>query len=62
VIRHPDHYPRGGVFLWSHHEKTVIIDQKIAFVGGIDLWFGRWDDDLMRIILLLLKDNLSHYY
>ena len=48
VIRHPDHYHRGGVFLWSHHEKTVIIDQKIAFVGGIDLCFGRWDDDFMR--------------
>ena len=48
VIRHPDHGPRGGVFLWSHHEKTVVIDQKIAFVGGIDLCFGRWDDDFMR--------------
>jgi phospholipase D1/2 len=49
VIRHPDHYPGGGgVFLWSHHEKTVIIDQKIAFVGGIDLCFGRWDDEFMR--------------
>jgi phosphatidylserine/phosphatidylglycerophosphate/cardiolipin synthase-like enzyme len=48
VIRHPDHYPSSGVFLWSHHEKTVIIDQKIAFVGGIDLCFGRWDDEYMR--------------
>jgi len=48
VIRHPDHYPSGGVFLWSHHEKLVIIDQKVAFVGGIDLCFGRWDDDYMR--------------
>ena len=48
VIRHPDHYPSGGVFLWSHHEKLVIIDQKIAFVGGIDLCFGRWDDEFMR--------------
>jgi phospholipase D1/2 len=48
VIRHPDHYPSSGVFLWSHHEKTVIIDQKIAFVGGIDLCFGRWDDEHMR--------------
>ncbi|UJR16391.1 hypothetical protein I4U23_003294 [Adineta vaga] len=50
VIRHPDHYPSGGVFLWSHHEKLVIIDQKIAFVGGIDLCFGRWDDDFMRLV------------
>ncbi|CAF0891625.1 unnamed protein product [Adineta steineri] len=50
VIRHPDHYPSGGVFLWSHHEKLVIIDQKIAFVGGIDLCFGRWDDEFMRLV------------
>ncbi|CAF1188578.1 unnamed protein product [Rotaria sordida] len=50
VIRHPDHHPKGGVFLWSHHEKLVVIDQKIAFVGGIDLCYGRWDDDFMRLV------------
>ncbi|CAF1516160.1 unnamed protein product, partial [Didymodactylos carnosus] len=50
VIRHPNHYPAGGVFLWSHHEKMVIIDQKIAFIGGIDLCFGRWDDEFMRLV------------
>lgn len=43
VLRHPDAV-RGGPLLWSHHEKLVIIDQKVAFVGGIDLCFGRWDD------------------
>ncbi|CAF3487840.1 unnamed protein product [Rotaria socialis] len=50
VIRHPDHYPNGGVLFWSHHEKMVVIDQKIAFVGGIDLCYGRWDDDFMRLV------------
>jgi phospholipase D1/2 len=50
VIRHPDHYRSSGVFLWSHHEKLVVIDQKIAFVGGIDLCFGRWDDEFMRLV------------
>ena len=38
VLRHPD-----GINLWSHHEKSVIIDQRIAFLGGIDLCYGRWD-------------------
>ena len=28
---------------WSHHEKVVVVDRSIAFVGGIDLCFGRWD-------------------
>ncbi|UJR30086.1 hypothetical protein I4U23_017627 [Adineta vaga] len=50
VIRHPDHYPKGGVIFWSHHEKLVVIDQKIAFVGGIDLCYGRWDDEFMRLV------------
>lgn len=47
VLRHPEHTP-AGVFLWSHHEKCVVIDQSVAFLGGIDLCFGRWDDDAHR--------------
>jgi phospholipase D1/2 len=31
------------VFLFSHHQKTMIIDQKIGYVGGIDLCYGRYD-------------------
>jgi len=29
--------------MWSHHEKIVVIDQHIAFLGGLDLCLGRWD-------------------
>lgn len=43
VLRHPDH-AKAGVFLWAHHEKMVVVDQSYAFVGGIDLCYGRWDD------------------
>ncbi|CAF1160558.1 unnamed protein product, partial [Didymodactylos carnosus] len=51
IIRHPRHHVTSGMqLLWSHHEKCVIIDQKIAFIGGIDLCYGRWDDDLMRLV------------
>ncbi|GAA5809595.1 hypothetical protein MFLAVUS_003006 [Mucor flavus] len=42
VLRHPDHF-LGGTLFWSHHEKFVIVDNQIAFLGGIDLCFGRWD-------------------
>lgn len=34
---------RQNTFFWAHHEKLVIIDHMVAFVGGIDLCFGRWD-------------------
>ena len=33
----------SGSSWWSHHEKVVVVDRKLAFVGGIDLCFGRWD-------------------
>ena len=38
-IRHPDHAPLP--VMWAHHEKCVVIDQATAFLGGIDMCFGR---------------------
>jgi phospholipase D1/2 len=29
---------------FSHHQKQVVIDLKIAYVGGIDIAYGRFDD------------------
>lgn len=35
----------GGLGIgFSHHQKLVVIDQERAFVGGIDLAYGRRDD------------------
>lgn len=57
-MRHPDHVS-SVVFLWAHHEKIVAIDQTVAFVGGIDLAFGRWDDRQYRLtdLGLTAEDN-----
>ena len=38
------------LYLWSHHEKVCVIDQCVAFVGGIDLCANRYDDP--RYLLL----------
>ncbi len=44
-MRHPD---RTGAdvndYLWAHHEKVIVIDQTLAFVGGLDMCYGRWDN------------------
>jgi phospholipase D1/2 len=42
VQRSPNQF-RQNTFFWAHHEKLCIIDHTMAFVGGIDLCFGRWD-------------------
>ncbi|PGH23978.1 hypothetical protein AJ80_02040 [Polytolypa hystricis UAMH7299] len=47
VLRHPDHnvFENAGdmTFYWAHHEKFIVIDYELAFIGGLDLCFGRWD-------------------
>ena len=33
----------GTVMYWAHHEKLCLIDGETAFMGGLDLCYGRWD-------------------
>ncbi|OLL21743.1 Phospholipase D1 [Neolecta irregularis DAH-3] len=42
VQRSPSHL-RQQTFFWAHHDKICIIDYDIAFCGGLDLCYGRWD-------------------
>ena len=39
VFRLDGAHPRGA----SHHQKLVVIDDRLAFVGGLDLTRARWD-------------------
>ena len=47
VLRHPDHnvFENMGdmTFYWAHHEKFIVIDYHQAFIGGLDMCYGRWD-------------------
>lgn len=46
VMRHPDHTALEGMsvtLFWAHHEKMMLIDRRVGFMGGIDLCYGRWD-------------------
>ncbi|KAK0736139.1 hypothetical protein B0T21DRAFT_289344 [Apiosordaria backusii] len=47
IMRHPDHNVLENAadmtFYWAHHEKFIVIDYEMAFIGGLDLCFGRWD-------------------
>lgn len=47
VQRHPsralDVFNKDSIFFWAHHEKICVVDNEIAFIGGIDKCFGRYD-------------------
>lgn len=38
-----------GNLMFSHHQKSVVIDNRIAFGGGIDLAYGRRDDEAFAL-------------
>ncbi|KAL2187027.1 phospholipase D [Thermothelomyces heterothallicus CBS 203.75] len=42
-IQRSPHQFKKNQFFFAHHEKICIVDHDIAFIGGIDLCFGRWD-------------------
>ncbi|KAI9022223.1 hypothetical protein CLU79DRAFT_719197 [Phycomyces nitens] len=54
VQRHPsralDVLSKSNLLFWAHHEKICVVDNEIAFIGGIDLCFGRWDTPAHSLI------------
>jgi len=49
--------------LWSHHEKIVVVDRKIGFIGGLDLTFGRFDTSFHHVFLFyFIHFTLSHSF
>lgn len=43
VIRSPNQLLQQNALFWAHHEKLCVVDNVVAFNGGLDLCFGRWD-------------------
>lgn len=33
----------------SHHEKIVVVDHQVCFIGGLDLCFGRYDSSEHKV-------------
>ncbi|KAI8344256.1 hypothetical protein BC941DRAFT_408165 [Chlamydoabsidia padenii] len=53
VQRHPsralDILSNQGTLFYAHHEKICLIDGLVAFIGGLDLCFGRFDTARHRV-------------
>ena len=56
VLRHPNHALIEGTIFWTHHEKMLVIDQSLAFFGGLDLCYSRYDTREHRLV-----DNVKPY-
>ncbi len=48
VQRSPNQFKKNQ-FFFAHHEKICVVDHDMAFVGGVDLCFGRWDSPQHRL-------------
>ncbi|KAL1638403.1 Phospholipase D1 [Neofusicoccum ribis] len=42
-VQRSPHQIKKNQFFWAHHEKICVVDHTVAFCGGVDLCFGRWD-------------------
>lgn len=47
---------------FSHHQKQVVIDRKIAYIGGLDLYYGRYDDDTYDLVSGSESRNVNDRY
>lgn len=36
---------------YSHHQKFVVVDGQIAFIGGIDMTYGRWETPNFDVVV-----------
>jgi len=64
--RHPNieilAHPNIPVFFWSHHEKLIIVDQSIAFMGGLDLCYGRYEWPGYHVVDYFLDKETEVYH
>ena len=58
VTRYPSY---KDTILWSDHEKLVIIDNIIGYVGGLDLCWGRYDNNQHPIYEAPNPENIYEF-
>lgn len=62
---------KSSGFLWTHHQKSVILDEAIpdsdkfrvvAYVGGLDLCDGRWDTPKKSLFSTLFSEHKEDFH
>jgi phosphatidylserine/phosphatidylglycerophosphate/cardiolipin synthase-like enzyme len=47
---------------FAHHQKTIVVDGQIAFVGGMDLCYGRWCDGNFDVVIDPVLHRINDMY
>lgn len=47
---------------FSHHQKMIVVDGKVGFIGGIDVTYGRWDNGNFDVVADPLKHRINDMY
>jgi phospholipase D1/2 len=47
---------------YSHHQKFVVVDGKIGFIGGIDLANGRWETPSYDVVVDPIRFKVNEMY
>ncbi len=53
---------KENAIYFSHHQKQVIIDREIAYIGGIDLSYGRYDDAKFDLVASSANRKMLNRY
>ena len=48
--------------LFSHHQKSIVIDGRIAFIGGMDVTYGRYCDGNFDVVADPVKHRINDMY
>ncbi|VXC63682.1 phospholipase D-like domain-containing protein [Massilia sp. 9I] len=47
---------------FSHHQKFVVVDGMVAFLGGLDIAYGRWDTNAFNVVIDPTKRVINDAY
>jgi len=59
---HVKYSPKGEEVKFSHHQKFVVIDRLVSFLGGIDLCIGRYNEPGSRLDDVEAKTYIGIFY
>lgn len=62
ALQHGATSDQGDGWDYSHHQKFVVVDGEVAFIGGIDLSYGRWETGNFDVVIDPSKFTINEMY